>query len=136
MDFTVFDTRKMDEYARQAKETWGNTEEYREMLERSKNWSEEDEDRMQREFMDLFVRFGKMLHLSPAEPAVQDLVGQMQAFITEHLYNCKPKILQGLGKMYAGGGSITESIDQAAGAGTAAFVAKAIEVWCERGEEM
>ncbi len=130
MDFTVFDTRKMDEYARQAKETWGKTEEYREMQERSKNWSQEDEERMQKEFVDIFVRFGKLLHLSPSEPAVQELVVQMQAFITEHFYDCKPKILQGLGRLYAGGGSLTENINQAAGAGTAEFVAEAIEVWC------
>ncbi len=29
MDFKAFDTRKMDEYAKKAKETWGNTKEYR-----------------------------------------------------------------------------------------------------------
>lgn len=120
----------MDEYARQAKETWGKTEEYREMQERSKNWSQEDEERMQKEFVDIFVRFGKLLHLSPSEPAVQELVVQMQAFITEHFYDCKPKILQGLGRLYAGGGSLTENINQAAGAGTAEFVAEAIEVYC------
>ena len=30
MDFKVFDTTKMDEYARKAKEQWGQTPEYKE----------------------------------------------------------------------------------------------------------
>lgn len=30
LDFTAFDTRKMDEYAKQAKASWGQTPEYRE----------------------------------------------------------------------------------------------------------
>ena len=37
----------------------------------------------------------------------------------------------GLGQMYASGGEFTENIDKAAGAGTAVFTAKAIEVYCK-----
>lgn len=35
MDFTAFDTKKMDEYAKQAKESWGHTAEYQEYEEKS-----------------------------------------------------------------------------------------------------
>ncbi len=38
--------------------------------------------------------------------------------------------MNGLGKMYASGGEFTENIDKAAGSGTAVFVAKAIEIYC------
>ena len=38
--------------------------------------------------------------------------------------------LQGLAKMYTGGGSMTENIDKAGGKGTAEFVEKAIEIYC------
>ena len=38
----------------------------------------------------------------------------------------------GLGKMYASGAEFTENIDKAAGAGTAAFVAEAIEIYTAR----
>ena len=30
MNFTAFDTKKIDEYAKQAKESWGNTKEFKE----------------------------------------------------------------------------------------------------------
>ena len=41
MDFTAFDTRKMDEYAARAKAAWGNTPEYQEFMEKAKGRSQE-----------------------------------------------------------------------------------------------
>lgn len=136
MDFTAFDTKKIDEYAQQAKAMYDKTEEYQECLERSKSWTKEDEAVMEQEIMDIFVGFGKLRNRKPADSVVQKQVDRLHDYINQHLYNCKPKIMQGLGKMYAGGGSITDNIDQAGGAGTAEFVAEAIAVWCERGEEV
>ena len=40
MDFTAFDTKKIDEYAKKAKEQWGNTSEYQEFEERSKDMTD------------------------------------------------------------------------------------------------
>ena len=40
-------------------------------------------------------------------------------------------ILAGLGQMYTGDGRFTENIDKAGGEGAAAFVAKAIEIYCK-----
>jgi len=37
MDFKAFDRSKLDEYARQAKELYGNLPEYKEMEEKQKN---------------------------------------------------------------------------------------------------
>ena len=37
LDFTVFDMKKIDEYARQAKASWGQTPEYREFEEKSRD---------------------------------------------------------------------------------------------------
>ena len=41
MDFNVFNTAKMDEYAREAKKQWGQTAEYKEYEEKTKNQSSE-----------------------------------------------------------------------------------------------
>ena len=40
MDFKVFDTRKIDEYSKRAKEQWGQTSEYKEFEEKTKNWTQ------------------------------------------------------------------------------------------------
>lgn len=133
MDFTAFDTKKLDEYAEQAKASWGKTDAYKEYEEKTKGMSKEKEYQMGAEIMELFVQFGEMAgsgHL-PADEDVQAQVKKLQAFITAHFYTCTNEILSGLGKMYAGGGSFTESIDNAGGEGTAAFVNAAIEWYCK-----
>lgn len=132
MDFSVFDTKKMDEYAKQAKETWGKTEAYKEFEEKHKNYSEKEDQRLQVEFMNLFVEFGKLKNMDAGCEDVQNLVKKLQDFITEHFYTCTHQILAYLGKMYSGGGSMTENIDAAGGVGTAEFAAKAIEIYCTK----
>ena len=82
------------------------------------------------EFMGIFADFGKMLHMNPSDEQVQQQVKKLQEFITEHFYTCTLDILQGLAKMYTGGGSMTENIDKAGGKGTAEFVEKAIDIYC------
>lgn len=132
MDFSAFDTKKMDEYAARAKESWGKTEAYKEFEEKQKEWTEETERNMEVEVMSLFAEFGEMKELDPADERVQAQVKKLQAFFTEHFYNCTPQILSGLGRMYAGGGEFTENIDSVGGEGTAEFTNKAIEVYCSR----
>ena len=54
MDFKAFDRSKLDEYARQAKELYGNLPEYKEMEEKQKNRTEEEERLLADRFMLLF----------------------------------------------------------------------------------
>ena len=130
MDFSAFDTRKMDEYSERAKEQWGKTEAYKEFEEKSKNRMEDTEKDIAKEFMKIFVVFGSMKEKNPADAEVQVQVKKLQDYITENYYNCTLQILSGLGHMYNGGGEFTENIDKAGGEGTADFTAKAIEIYC------
>lgn len=131
MDFSAFDTKKLDEYAAKAKETWGETEAYKEYEAKTKHLTKNQKNQASIQMMELFVEFGTMLDKSPEDAMVQKQVGKLQGYITEHFYTCTNEILSGLGKMYNGGGSMTENIDKAGGEGTAEFVAKAIEVYCK-----
>lgn len=131
MDLHVFDTTKMDEYARRAKEEWGQTKEYKEYEEKSAGQSMDTQKKVWQNFMLLFAEFGKMTDKKPESEEVQLQVKKLQDYISEHFYECSREILNGLGKLYASGGEFTENIDKAAGSGTAVFVAKAIEIYCE-----
>ena len=132
MDFSAFDTRKMDEYAEQAKANWGKTPEWQEYEEKHKGRTKSEDQILGNEMMQLFVRFGQLKNDSPDSPEAQALVKQLQDFITQHFYRCSNEILLGLGQMYAGVGRFTESIDEAGGEGTAAFACAAIEAWCRK----
>ena len=133
MSFEAFDTRKIDEYARQAKASWGTTAEYREYEEKSKGRTAEEQRTLSAGMMGILAAFGAMQDRDPGDEAVQAQVQKLQDFITAHFYTCSDDILRSLGRMYAGGGAMTESIDKAAGPGTAAFAGRAIEVHCSRG---
>lgn len=127
MDYTAFDTEKIDRYAREAKEKWGSTAAYKEYETKTngKNMQAAAE-----QLMDIFREFGQIRHLSPAAPEAQALVAKLQSFITDHYYTCTKQILFGLGQMYAAGDEMNENIDKAGGEGTGAFTRDAITIFC------
>lgn len=130
MDFSVFDTKKLDEYARQAKEQWGKTAEYKEFEQKSQNRSEDEQRVITERFMQLFTDFGKLKDGKPESAEAQSLVKKLQNYITENFYQCSNDILLSLGQMYAGGGEFIANIDRAGGTGTADFTAEAIRIYC------
>ncbi len=130
MDFSVFDTSRIDEYAAKAKASWGSTPEYHEFEQKSKGRTKEEESRLGMEMMDIFRDFGKIRETDPASDQARALVMKLQSFISAHYYTCSNEILSGLGKMYAAGGEFTANIDKAGGAGTAEFADRAIRVYC------
>jgi len=130
MDFSAFDSKKLDEYRDQAKAAWGKTPEYREFEEKARGRSKEEDKAIGVDMMVLMSRFGAIRHADPAGEEAQTLVEELRSFINEHFYTCGLPILQNLGAMYAGGGSMTENIDAAGGEGTGAFIQQAIEAYC------
>ena len=130
LNFDAFDTKKIDEYAAQAKASWGKTPAYKEYEEKSKGRTKEEDQKIYQGLIDLFAQFGSIRDSDPASGEAQALVKKLQEYITEHMYTCSKEILSGLGKMYAGGGDFTRNIDSFGGEGTAVFASKAIEIYC------
>ena len=131
-DFTAFDTKKIDDYAREAKASWGQTKEWKEYEQKAQGRTREDNVALARGMMDIFTEFGAIRDTDPASPAAQALVDKLQSYITEHYYTCSDEILLSLSKMYDGGGTMTENIDKVGGPGTGDFAAKAIAVHCKK----
>jgi len=130
LKFDAFDTRKIDEYAAQAKASWGTTPAYKEFEEKSKGRSREEDSDIAKGLMDIFAEFGAVRDTDPASKEAQALVQKLQDYISKHYYTCTNQILRGLGRMYAGGGDFTTNIDSYGGEGTAEFSHRAIEVYC------
>ena len=130
LTFDAFDTRKIDEYAAQAKASWGKTAAYKEYEEKSKGRTKEEDLKIHQGMIDIFAQFGEIREKDPASEEAQAMAKKLQDYITEHLYTCTKEILSGLGKMYGGGGDFTTSIDKIGGEGTAVFASQAIEIYC------
>ncbi len=130
LDFTAFDTSKIDAYAAEAKARYGQTAEYREFLQKSQGYTKEDAQRITVQMMAIMAEFGKMREKSPSSQQAQAQVKKLRDFITEYFYSCSDATLLGLGRMYAGGGRLTENIDKTGGEGTGEFIYQAISVYC------
>ena len=126
MKFEAFDTTKIEQYAAEAKASWGQSPAWQEYEGKRAGRSPEQERQLGEGMMALMAEFGAMKDMDPAAPEVRAQVEKLRAYITEHYYTCTDDILRGLGAMYAGGGSMTENIDSAGGPGTGAFICRAI----------
>lgn len=131
LDFTAFDTRKLDEYAAEAKASWGTTAAYQEYEKKRASRTAAEERQIGEAFMELLAGFGPLRDLDPGSKAVRDRLARLRDYITEHFYTCTDDILRSLAALYAGDGRMAENIDNAGGPGTARFIADAIGAYCE-----
>ncbi len=122
MNFSTFDKTEIKKYADEAKQKWGCTDAYKEYIQMHYDSADKTDKLMQ-----IFAEIGKIKHLSPYCEEAQNLIKKLQNFITENYYTCTDEILKGLGQMYISDERFKKSIDNAGGAGTAEFTAKAIE---------
>ena len=130
MDFEAFDKKKLEQYAAQARQSWGATPEYREFEQKNSGKTLAEMKQTGDGLMALLAEFGSMREGDPAAPEAQAQARKVQDYITEHYYTCTNQTFAQLGKMYGAGGEFTENIDKAGGPGTAAFAANAIQIYC------
>ena len=132
MSFRQFDTTKIEEvkkkYAAEAKQRWGATAAYAEYEKKADRYSDAQQKMLDGEGAMILSEFGRNRSLAPDSAEAQALVKKWQAYITSHFYTCTKEILSCLGQMYVGDERFTQHIDRY-GAGTAAFMAAAIEIY-------
>ena len=126
-----YQANTLDDQMEQARTLWGKTEAWMQYEEKSAGRNAQQNESIEQGLIDLFRQFGQQRPATPDCPEAQRWVQQLRDYITVHFYDCKPQILMGLGQMYAGGGSMTENIDKAGGAGTADFACQAITWYCQ-----
>lgn len=115
----VFDTKDIKAYREETKRKWGATDAYTEYAARGKA----------ADMAPVFKRFAALNTLAPEAAPVQAQVRALQDFITQNFYTCTDDILSGLGEMYTADARFKAYID-AFGDGTAAFVSRAVNLYC------
>lgn len=130
MDFSAFDRSKLDAYAAEAKEKWGDTAAYREFEKKGK--SAVENNAAGEALMRIVADIGADRTLPPDAPTVQEKVKALQEHITKNFYPCTEEILASLGRMYIGDERFRANIDAFGGEGTAEFAARAIETYCKK----
>ena len=121
----------MNNYDIEIKQRFGNTEAYKEHKEKTANYSKEKWQDVNDGLMSVFAKFAECMnngHTVNSNEAGA-LVKELQTYITDNYYTCTNQILAGLGQMYVADERFKNNIDKYA-AGTAEFVGKAIENYC------
>lgn len=122
----------MNNYDSEVKQRWGETDAYKEHVEKTANYTKYKWQEINDGLMTVFAKFAECMkdgHAADSEEA-QTLVKKLQDYITENYYTCTNEVLAGLGQMYVADERFKNNIDKN-GNGTAEFVSKAIEIYCK-----
>ena len=130
MGFEAFDKSEIEQYKKEARERWSGTEAYQEYVHRQLRKTPEQSQNENEEVMAFLKEMGKLNHLPPESPQVQQMVKDWQALITRHYYQCTNQILSVLGEMYVDSERFRQNIDAECGEGTAEFLRAAIRIYC------
>lgn len=127
LNISNLDLNNLDEHAGKVKAFCENDDDWNKMKAGYRSTEMEAEENAL--LTAFFEAMGKLRTLDPSDDRVQAQVEAFRQFLNEHFYPCDAGMLGRLGKMCAGGGAFSESIDAVGGDGTAAFVADAIEAY-------
>ena len=119
-------------YESEAKERWGETQAYKEYEKKAKEYDDDKISNLADGMNEIMKEFAQLMKHGeePSSDEAQSLSRKLQAYITENFYTCTKEILFCLGQMYTGDERFKANIDKH-GEGTAEFIKRAIEVYCE-----
>ena len=124
----TYDVSGSGKYSPEAEQKWGGTAAYAEYSAKTKDYTDEKFGDLSAGMEKIFGRFAGCLEngSAPDSPEAQELVSELQQYITDNFYACTDEILAGLGRMYTADERFRQNIDRR-GEGTADFISRAIE---------
>lgn len=122
----------MNNYTTEVKQRWGDTTAYKEHIQKTSNHPAEKWQEINEGLDFVFAQFSECMKNGNTADSdnAQNLVKELQSYITENYYTCTNEILASLGQMYVADERFKNNIDQHA-SGTAEFVSKAIKAYCK-----
>ncbi len=134
MSFKEFDISEIEKsqkkYAKEIKELYGNTDAFKEYLQKSEKYDKNSWSQIEKGIEQIFKSFANVMDKGPDSSEAQELVKQWQNYITQNFYECTNDILKGLGKMYIKDERFLKNIDKHQ-QGLAKFISEAIEIYCK-----
>lgn len=129
MTFDAFDNedyeKKKDEYAKEAKEKYGQTKAYAEYENKAKKRSKKEEADIAKRFDALMAKFSQYIGGDIEDAKLMLLVKEYQQFISDNYYQCTDEIFKNLAVMYVEDERFNKNIDKH-GQGTAKLMHDAI----------
>ena len=125
-----------EKYRSEVLERWGDTDSFKEyesiFSSKSRRSQTEQMERFYSAAQSIFEKLALHEDESPSCPAVQRIVKEWQDYISTHFYKCDLQMLSYLGQLYVTDGRFSKYINRFGNGDLAAFLNKAIEVFCSK----
>ncbi len=135
MSFKEFDTTDIEvakeKYAQEAKDLYGNTNEYTQYQTRTAKYTKQDWNDINTKMLTIFNEFADNMDKAVDSNETVALVEKWKAFISENFYDCSNEVLEGLGIMYVNDERFKANIDKTE-PGLAEYISKAISSYCNK----
>ncbi|MES2213220.1 MAG: MerR family transcriptional regulator [Patescibacteria group bacterium] len=128
-----FSDAEQKEYAEEAKQRWGNTEAYKQSMERTKHWTKENYAQVKKDGDELMKNIVAAMSHGIESDEVQKLIGKWRAGINV-FYDTTPEICRGLASMYISDSRFTAYYEKYQ-TGLAQFMHDAIFYYCDHTEK-
>lgn len=130
--FASFDDDELVENMKEAKKRWGNTDAYKQSVQRVKHWTKSDYNRLKEEGNKFTQKLAAAMDKEIPSKEVQELIAQHHKGI-EYFYECSYEMYRGLGELYVTDPRFTAYYDKFR-PGLAKWLQKAINYYCEEHE--
>ena len=102
------------QYEAEARETWGDTDAYKESARRAKKHTPDDWKRIAAELQTIFADLATLAQrgVAPTEAAAMDVAERHRAHVSRWFYPCPPALHQGLGELYVNDARFQDNIDR------------------------
>jgi DNA-binding transcriptional MerR regulator len=131
--FASFDDQELVENMKEAKERWGNTDAYKQSMEKVKHWTKDDYQRIKEEGKQLTQELADAMDNEIKSPEVQALIERHHQGI-EYFYTCPMEMYRNLGQMYVDDPRFTKYYDKFR-PGLALWLKDAIAYYCDHHEK-
>lgn len=97
--FTAFTDADYERHREEAKNRWGNTKQYRQSLERTKHWTEEDHKAAREKVTQFNRELAKVMDFGVESPEAQAMMQKHYESVNSY-YDCSLAMFKDLGEMY------------------------------------
>lgn len=131
--FAAFTDDYLEKYKDEVKARWGETEEYKQSVERAKHWTKKDIERFKAEGQDITLALAQGIEKGITHPEVQVQIGRHFQHMNQ-FYDCSYSLYRNLGKMYFEDARFAENYNKVA-PHLAEFMRDAIAYYCDQHEK-
>lgn len=127
--FLSFGDDELVKYQKEAKLRWGNTDAYKQSMNRVKNWTKKDYERIKKEGETFTKKLAVAMDMDIDNPEVQKLIQKHHQGV-EYFYECPLEMYRNLGEMYVSDPRFAEYYNKFR-PGLAIWLRDAINYYCD-----